>query len=90
MPNSTDADSKSFPHYEFIEVLPGALEKLELGTFDNGKKVPEYQFDFIPDLPDVMGVHFSETKTKAGVQVICHLQNYSSQPITVYPRKKII
>lgn len=84
-----EASKSHIAEAKCIDVAPTSLEKLTLGTFPDRKLIPEYQFDFLPDLPDAMGVSKTVTETKDGFYVVWHFQNYSQQTVAVFPRKKI-
>lgn len=70
-----------------LTIRPRRLEIMELGTYPGKNLVPEFSFDFLPDIPDAMGMSLIETEGSDGVRVAAQFQNYANETIMVFGRR---
>lgn len=73
-----------------LTVRPGKLEKLALGEYANEDAIPEFSFDYLPDVPDLMGASPHVIPTDAGsVRLVYSFENYGSTVVMVFARKLV-
>ena len=72
-----------------LAIKPRKLETMELGTYPSEDAVPEFSFDYLPDVPDAMGAHIMKTESPKGIRVIAQFQSYANETVMVFGRKLV-
>lgn len=72
-----------------LTVKPRKLETMELGTYPSEDAIPEFSFDYLPDIPDAMGAHIMKTEGPKGIQVIAQFQSYANETVMVFGRRVV-
>jgi hypothetical protein len=72
-----------------LTVRPRKLETMELGIYPSEDAIPEFSFDYLPDVPDAMGAHIMKTESSKGIRVIAQFQSYANETVMVFGRKLV-
>lgn len=87
--STRDEKSKRNKNPLVLAVKPRKLETMELGTYPSEEAVPEFSFDYLPDVPDAMGAHIMKTEDPKGIRVIAQFQSYANETVLVFGRKLV-
>lgn len=88
-PSARDEKSKLNKNPLVLAVKPRKLEIMELGTYPSEDAIPEFSFDYLPDVPDAMGAHIMKTEGPKGVRVIAQFQSYANETVMVFARRLV-
>jgi len=84
--STRDKKSKFNKDALVLAVKPRKLETMELGTYPSEDAIPEFSFDYLPDVPDAMGAHIMKTESSKGIRVVAQFQSYANETVMVFGR----
>ena len=87
--STRDKKSKTNKNSLVLTVKPRKLEIMELGTYPSEDAIPEFSFDYLPDIPDAMGAHIMKTEEPKGIRVVAQFQSYANETVMVFGHKLV-